>query len=625
MIPAVPMLFHFWLGCTGAEPQILTARIMAQLAPRCEQLSKLPSQHQCQLEFEKERGKLATSDLVEAIKKLCAGEVSTFVFKKDSFQQALRLHALHTVDPPRAVSPAIPCDWADVGPKYDKEFRGLPDASTTDSVRRGILPSSIDAAVVGSGIAQFLEKRARIEVESYMREQLTNGLCKNTGGTPAVPSAFKRFLPSTCGLLLADDPKHGFFSPWAAIREALVDDAWAAPQNVVEGAVASEEKCTRSGAVAQLLLAGFAELRHSTDFDVVLGRLDDRVAASSTTSSFKALELPLAVLRLMVVFERKSTGTMVQEAMLETVLNASETNTAKTPSPADASPGVRPFIREMTRVLGSIRESADTAALAETPSDARAQQLLASMGYALRALELTVNLTLVKDQELTRNQVLLLFRHGRTLIDALSSQNLPMVAVGILGLLDESQQSSILPGGLVSVLSLAGSLQRAQTEDEVSDAIEAFAAPAGSWRSKAVQEGFFLNGFFGVAAGGDFPLGAAAETLHTRAATPLHASVGIDWVTHFFCGCVSGLYLPVLNVTNLLPSLAGSEDRQEQVSWRSLVSPGLYARWSIPDTPFVVAAGGNVRFQAYEEVDDPVPVFRFELMAAVDVTIFRLK
>jgi hypothetical protein len=198
-------------------------------------------------------------------------------------------------------------------------------------------------------------------------------------------------------------------------------------------------------------------------------------------------------------------------------------------------------------------------------------------------------------------------------------------------------------GALEKYLPLLVDLASAKDVASARQAIDSAAAPLGGWRQK--REGFTssLTGLVGF--GGNVEL--AVDRSDARAfAIGLHAPVGLDFSGPTGKGHTFGLYLSVIDLGQLLTVPVVSSTPAEpdgtkieatandDVELIQVLSPGLYLRWGIGDTPFSLAVGGSYapRLRRFTPADDlsmsmfesQEDVFRLSLGLGVDVTILSL-
>lgn len=200
-----------------------------------------------------------------------------------------------------------------------------------------------------------------------------------------------------------------------------------------------------------------------------------------------------------------------------------------------------------------------------------------------------------------------------------------------------------LPDEVLRPMTLVVALATAESPEAVRAILEQSAAPIGSWREKRRRPLVAISAFVGMAGSFDLLL---TDPLRQTFGVALHATVGLD--LNFYGGLPGGtigLYIHILDIGNLASVPFGLDVRsavvedgmlvEEEVraepSFFSIISPGLYLRWGIFDTPIVLAVGASFVPQARQiqtsvNGADPTAVwadaFRVSALLAVDTTLW---
>jgi hypothetical protein len=160
-------------------------------------------------------------------------------------------------------------------------------------------------------------------------------------------------------------------------------------------------------------------------------------------------------------------------------------------------------------------------------------------------------------------------------------------------------QGADVPQGLVTTVSLAADLASAHTAQDVQAAIEAAAAPIGSWRTKHDHFSIDINSFVGVAGGYEAPLVGPAQGLKGGWAAAAFAPVGIDFAGPYLDQWSWGVFVSAIDVGQLLSTpidASTSSGGKTAVADGDLhvvqvLSPGLYVHTSIGNSPIILGGG----------------------------------
>ncbi len=178
-----------------------------------------------------------------------------------------------------------------------------------------------------------------------------------------------------------------------------------------------------------------------------------------------------------------------------------------------------------------------------------------------------------------------------------------------------------LPESVQRYLPLITALTTAQTPEDVTAALNKFALPVGSWRDK--EEGHHLlnlNAFAGVIAGPTNATGGGGNKAYRFA---VFAPVGLDYNLNRHWGA----FLSIVDLGNLAEVRfhqdEGSTDVPD-VHLKEVVSPGLWFRYSVHDTPFVAGFGASLRRQIGDTQATTGTYWQAGIFLAVDVPLFTL-
>jgi hypothetical protein len=188
---------------------------------------------------------------------------------------------------------------------------------------------------------------------------------------------------------------------------------------------------------------------------------------------------------------------------------------------------------------------------------------------------------------------------------------------------------------LTRYLPLTIDLLSAKSDTDVRTVLEAAATPVGGWRLKRASSLVSIGALAGVSAG--WELGLRDDLLRQQGfVLSVFAPVGVDfsWPVSDENNSTQGFFVSVLDVGNLVGvRVGGTEekgvkevDSQPQIGLAQVLSPGVYARFGIGRSPFVLALGASwcpklrrALLQTDEEVE--INAVRFQLSLAADVMI----
>jgi hypothetical protein len=162
---------------------------------------------------------------------------------------------------------------------------------------------------------------------------------------------------------------------------------------------------------------------------------------------------------------------------------------------------------------------------------------------------------------------------------------------------------------IVRVVEFGAELASARTEQDVERILEGFALPPGAYRLQRERRTFAISSLGSLAAGGAWSGTGNAGTV------TLMLTLGFDYTWPIGGGWDFGLHLSVLD---LGAYVSRSGDGVPDMRWEHFITPGLYARFGLPNLPFVLGAGVNV-----SPVDESRPV-RLLALIGFDLPIFLL-
>jgi hypothetical protein len=237
-------------------------------------------------------------------------------------------------------------------------------------------------------------------------------------------------------------------------------------------------------------------------------------------------------------------------------------------------------------------------------------------------------------------------QHALTLHQAVIDRDYSRI---VAWLATSDELASRVNDDVLKYLAFASSLASAEDADEVELALQAAAAPVGSYRAKRYQapqagtaapqgwrekfkpQSISVVGYLGLRAGRegthDTPV-LSGDSWFAGAALP----VGIEFSSAFPLGALS-LFAPLIDLGTVASARwGGSEDTATEIGFEQVFAPGLFLVWNVGGVPLSAGAGVQVvpnlrsgaggegerdavRFGAFIGVDAPLFHFRFRRSA----------
>jgi hypothetical protein len=493
---------------------------------------------------------------------------------------------------------------------------------------------------IAEGMAQFLAARARAEVQTFVIDRIRTELC--TAPAPTLVCApemlvtdadcrrlaSSHLLRSTCEYL--GDTEFEFSAAFGeGFRAAVLADLLALPRSVgalldARNATAYRISITRNAGTLSMrlgleLVVAILESSRPADVALRLKRVADGFGANDTIS--QAIRHALAIFAFVAQhIERGEAPRADAIALL-----ARELGIELSADRAAAIERLIGRVHDASTALQALRAAADEPAR-RTAIEAVARSFVALYDDALRAAGAGA------DAELPPSAASLFSALLTGQPSAMLSASLRLVRE----LVDRSSSNLRLPTGVLRVLSLGAELASAQDAQAAAAALDAFAAPVGSWRAKGARPMVSLTGFVGLTAGWEHVFGSSRTASANGGSFALLAAVGLDLSAPIGGGWSFGLFLPVLDVGALLtasssqPSTTGGMTTSPDPSPFQFFSPGLLLRLGVSGFPFVLAGGATIlpfgRALHFDDAagqaqEETVAVFRLQAVLAVDVTI----
>jgi hypothetical protein len=478
------------------------------------------------------------------------------------------------------------------------------------------------ASIALEGLAQFVQNRARAEVQVFMVNRLREELCPN--------GVALRLLPATCAYLgQGGDLFSASFGP--SFIAAVGDDAVHLPRNL-----SATFEPPRSGGRGRLVMRASLELLATMTLsidvtrnalavrDVVAGWncLEDANCIASQRVQRFALSAVAAALREP---HTNNEPQRAPEALVEALNNLWRELNPGAQVPARGE--MDGFFRESWNLQRQVRALHD--ARDEAERNARVEPVAA----AVVAL-ITRGADLVDwDRAHPRLPASL-----ASFLSAVARRSLADVIVQAARIIRDVARSLPGPGspgveipeGVLRVLNLGADLAAARSAEQVSAVIETFAAPVGSWRLKSRNRfSIWLNGAFGLAGGEEY---TRSHTDSSGVSRPgewasqgqFFAPLGVDLSWGVSASWHLGFFVSLVDVGALAPLSSNSADTSFNAL--SFVAPGLYLRFGVPEVPLLFGLGAShrpfARTVTVDGADQSLAATTVSAFVAVDIPIF---
>ncbi|MFO0577284.1 MAG: hypothetical protein U1A78_25035 [Polyangia bacterium] len=231
-----------------------------------------------------------------------------------------------------------------------------------------------------------------------------------------------------------------------------------------------------------------------------------------------------------------------------------------------------------------------------------------------------------------------------------------------------SEDAAALPESVRRYLPLISDLASAKDAKSVQAALQAAAAPLGTWRAKQRRPMISVTSVVGGSAAWEHALGPTNVMLSDGWGAGAMASLGVEFSADWYSLCRAfrgdgcgmspptkangsiGLYATVIDLGQLAvarvsgltdtstsmnpPNQQTNVQRQSNVSWEDVFSPGLYLKLNIPRTPLTFGGGAAYapQLRKYSFTDPSANVtseflstIRVGIFFGVDLTLFPLK
>jgi len=509
------------------------------------------------------------------IRQVCHGDTATSAVTLAAFNEAQWVAAL---DEARKVANHAATFKVNSGGKSIASCSGVPtkgDAGSSgdpptggSAASRGILPGTFDLAPVLVGVEHFLEKRARLELQDYFVRVAGAHLCGS--------SVVRTLLPVSAQLVCTTTASEPKLISAQQLAASLSEDARNLPVSVATHGGGSPE--------TQFTLLAAHALAASADPRVVITQL----TASSALPQYQA---SMQLLRYLL-----SSSAPLRPRVLQAILR----------STTSAVPDFD-TLRALDASAAGIRAALDALSDPAVPDKVRTNQSYALGQQTIVAMTLAVQAVGAPKPDWT---------DLAALHDALARSDYPAALAKTLWL---ARGHLSMDAKATQVLATAAALLQAGTAEDAERAMEALASSATSYKSKRNAKGFYVNGFVGLGSG--FEVRPRSGVMQGPV-LPLQASLGLDVILAPE-QCALGLYFPLVDLGALLPIDGEEASAKRRTEAYNLLSPGIYLRLALSDSPLVVLAGASAGLSASPGANAEFAI-RVGASLSVDVTLIRL-
>lgn len=451
------------------------------------------------------------------------------------------------------------------------------------------------------GAVDFLVGRAREEINTFVVERFTKKLCAASKDTKKI--ALVDLFPASCKVLADEDLLTEFMSGFTVLQAAFRTDIQGLPLALVaqiDDRIAAHEApvpfravffLARSVLGGERPLAALRALHDEAFFDRVKC---DEVGASGLFVG--AVAVGSAIADKGGELARVDGPEAHRYAALAFAVNLRDraaAGNAVAKCVAHKASEVQAVIKNLEPLLASLDQLVnvgnDMRADVRTSAEIRLRQLA-------RITSATIDLLIAADQTLAGvalpADLVTRLRLANVLVGYLADGEYGRLVLAIRDLAVELKGKDLLPKGFVRVVSFAVDYAMAKDVDAASAAIEAFAAPAGSYKGKRRSETspyVKLNAYLGA--------GASFEEIDGKGGIAVggYAPVGLEVGVPLGAGWSLGLLLQVVDLGALttwrIKNLEADDkvDSRPEVGVEQIVSLGGALVLGIKDSPFAIA------------------------------------
>jgi hypothetical protein len=656
----------------GVLQLILTGRPAGQidLTPACARAKpSLPSARSKDAELQR---------AVDALVALCAaprGSMGELSSRISTFGDDLDHVSARTGTPVPPFLEQFGNDVAALVEASDAASRGVLSGLASGQALDGLASSILDSSL--RGLAQFLVKRAELELRGYAIDKLRKvAQCDRD-------SVRHRLLVESCQFLGGETGTlPDGFGP--GLRAAFGRDVAALPRRIVHEAPARggpKQLLARVALEAGAILLEDPELMQLViRLEVISHKEGAEAFVCSTAEPAACLEAKaLLFLGATIAREILTDGKEIRGSgdnlldrlrdrisrVLKAIPSSTDLHKALSQIDVQLTPAALAKWRQLTlqlrgdmdAAIASFREARRTLVVPANATPLQLAQAAAkALRHALRGVDRTFAIAeCLKTVAVKQAPVACVGSPHRMpvrladLLDAVAAQDFSAMAAAALDLirggLEKERVDSYLPPDMVRLLSFAAELANAKKPADAEAAIDAIAMPPGGWKEKRQRDFFSITGLVGA----ERIAGGAGGTSFSSSTV---GAVGIDYNVHFkHSNWTAGPFVTVLDLGGLLNVRASETDElgmndagnveKEKIAATSpagfaqVFSPGIGLRLGLGESPLVAMIGaqlvpngrsvtndGGTPTDISDDVEEERTAYRFMFSVAVDVTLW---
>lgn len=532
--------------------------------------------------------------------------------------------------PADADAAAALCD-ARASPAALARAVGAPCA-TTVAAKGGAAPGALALPWV-SVATDFFVARAKAELALFLKRRIAGSLCPEGSAEVAL-------LPETCKLLAGSDVgltslPSSLRGDLSALPERLAAPAppGAPPPGASAPPVLSDERC-----VADALARVYPALRDGGPLQA-LAALKDLVphAGCEQATALKRLRATAAVLDALLpeVVALVQKGKPLDAAALLRAAKLLVVDRQAQYGLGDAE--VTEIGQRVDEAAQKLLQLVRLLAELDDPRARDAEHVARTLDTAADLLGLLCSSSSTAGDLAELLRAISAFASGRYTVGVLRLGSVQAVK----GWLDARPPAGEIWAGVLRFAGLIGSLAEARTSDEARAALEAAAAPVGSYREFR-QGGWvaFLGGYAGLGGGVEWgqnvPRGTELAPLlpvGLELGHPLGKASSFNLLLSVAdLGAVAATRLTSTGCETAAADGTVRSSPEEDLA--GVLSPGLFASLGLGDTPFVIGLGAQYLPASRAIFECPgggtcdqtrtEPILRFSIFAAIDLPAFRI-
>lgn len=518
-------------------------------------------------------------------------------------------------------------------------------AATSQTPGLGSLES-----VILQGLADFVVTRAKAEAVKWVQERLSTELCKEPMGAK---------LSRTCLAFKELSPDLSLQAMGSYLQAAALSDLEGLPEALLAG---SKDRADIAAALHLGIMVSREVYAGQSPLEVLRSVQHVMCATAPDAKSFGGIAQAACRASILVdaiVRQRRDGGNVSTQApddvgmLAATALRATmkALGAAGTPlADLDAerfdamAAETQALVAEVESIEKDLQALLKDAKGGKVPATARLAVTSRAVSAFVRAARTTVCLTkgvtcndaAVTDPALTALAGVESAAEFASALFAHDAAGLGLAVQAALKLLPKTDDAGVAM--LRKMLPLLVELASAKKSADVATALEAAAAPVGSYTAKYDRTSIAINGFLGVSAGPEItPTGKWSGTGALYAPIGLHMTTPLGSGHAWFHGglFVSVIDLGALTATRLATEL-GTDDGKSptvettaNIGFAQIFSPGLFVTLGVGQSPIVVGGGAAVTPSLRKAITlengvsktDELPAVRVQGFVALDLTL----